>query len=130
MTTTSEGNTTSISAVGLDVAKKLLHEVVIKAVIEKIITAIPFFGLPIINPIFVFIVTQIAEKLYDQIVLVGGNIIIDLREDAKQREYEEATNILRFKLKENQDAEAIEKAKAEYKKKLGDLIRMDRPAAA
>lgn len=108
-------------------AKKLLHDVVIKAVIEQIVTAIPLLGSAFFNPIVTFIITKIATLVYKHAALLGGLFVIDLKEERKQKAYDEATIEFKNVMTRESTPEEIQKAKDEYKKRLADLVRIPKP---
>ena len=111
-------------------ARKLLYEVVLKSVMSKIVTAIPFFGLPFIYPILNFVFFKVADKIFNELADMGMLFKIDFKTEAQADAYIKATNELKevLKLPDNGENNAeIERRKEEYKKRLRDLINMRNP---
>lgn len=115
--------------------RKLLFEVALKAVIARAIAAAPFLGFAIINPVFVFLAEKLMTAVYEELSTVVNFAIVDIKVEGERRAYDEAVQRLRdiltvppihWDTEEARNA-AIEKAKAEFRARLRDLIRL--PAA-
>lgn len=103
--------------------RSIYIEQIAKAVISKIIIAVPFLGLPVINQIFTAVFYKVAKMAYDEIEELAVIFKIEFKVEGQKEEYEQATENLRNVLKfPDKTAEEIKRAKDEYKKKLRDLI--------
>ena len=114
------------------VIRGLIFDVVVKQVVMRLITLAPYLAWPVINPVFVFVVTQLISLFYDEVSKVIHLAIIDHKVEDERRQYQDALDRLEreiTKSKEQQDAKAIDEARKNAKKHLDDLIRMPgRPA--
>lgn len=108
--------------------KGLVFDTILDIVIKKIIAKVPFLGWPVINPVFTFIMGQIANLIYKELSLSVKFILIDLKTSQQVVVYEKSVTELKAKIETKNEAE-IEKAKAEFKKNLSALIRFNRVAA-
>lgn len=107
------------------IIKKLIFEVVVREVLNKILLAAPFLALPIINPLFTWGFTWVAGKIYDEMALVVSFQLIALKTDEQVRKYEAVVR----EIQAAQDKEDLdEKVREEYRKRLADLIRI-RPSS-
>jgi len=104
-----------------EIVKKLVYEVIVKAAITRLVAAIPFLNLPIVNPLTVYFLGRFAEHLYDVISLYITFQVIDFQTAHQKIEYERAVSEL-LKAQQSQNKEEQDRAKAEFKKRLGDLI--------
>lgn len=122
------GDTASSLAEAL--VKRLVYDVLVKAVIARAVTVLPFLGYPIIGPIFGYLVGRLARPLAEELIKFADNFIIDIREGAKQQAYQEAKAELLEELlrREPGDHESFEAAKEEFKRRLAELVRLDRAA--
>jgi uncharacterized membrane protein required for colicin V production len=102
----------------------ILFDVVLRATIMRIVAMIPFLGLPIINPVFAFIVGKFAGILFVEMQKAVAFKVIDLQIGAQKDAYNEAVVELKAAIEEK-NAEEVEKAKAEFKKRLQDLIHLE-----
>ncbi len=98
--------------------KDLILDVLLKKVISKIVTLFPFFGLPIIGPIFVFIMTKLAKILYEEISLIYSLLEIESKVNAQVVAFAES----RDKLEQDIDNEEL---KEDFKSKFRDLINLN-----
>ena len=105
-------------------ASRIFFEVITKAVIKKIVTAVPFLGLPVIGNLFSLIVFKLAEKFWDEAKLYGSLLKIEFKVERQRVEYEEATEKLKQTLSVD-DEEEKKKARDEYREKLRNLIVFD-----
>jgi hypothetical protein len=109
-----------------DIIKGLILDVALKAAISRAVAAIPFLALPIINPIFAYLMGVAAKYLYTEMERVVAFKIIDHKTEAEQKEYDAAAERLKNELqKPEQDRLAIDAAKEEMRKKLALLIRLN-----
>lgn len=109
-------------------AKKLLYEVVLTAVIKKLVTAVPLLGTSFFMPIVNFIVFKIADRVWEEASLMGAFLFIDFKTASQRANYEHATNELKDVLalpESEQNEEIIKQAKEEYKRRLAALVRLN-----
>lgn len=109
-----------------EVIKDLVRDVLVKAAIKKLIAVAPLFGLPVLNPLTVYLVGKLFEVIYDEVAMIIALTKIDIDVQHEKEAYEKAAEELKKKL-ETQDEESIQKAKEEFKRRLGDLIRFPVP---
>lgn len=117
------------------VIKTLIFDVAVKAAVASAISALPILGLPVIRPIFTFIVEKTASLIYKELSRFVVFSIIDIQNETDLKNYQEAVKSLEAVLEipadhydhgeegVNKKEIEIEKAKQEYKKRLADLIR-------
>jgi len=109
-----------------DVVKKLVFDVILKAAISKIIAAVPFLAWPVINPLFVYIVTKVATRLYEEMETHVQFTLIDLKTKAELEAYNKAVAELKAAhAAPIIDQKEIENAKQKFKATLGNLIRIN-----
>lgn len=115
------------------VVKRLIYEVVVKAVIAKAVAALPFLGYPVIGPIFAFFVTKFADLVYEELARVVTFAVIDFQVERERAAFEEAAGKLKDTLAtppEHYDGgpeekeKKINEQKEEFKRRLADLIRL------
>lgn len=113
------------------VIKELITEVVVKAVVKKLVTAVPFFGLPIVNPIVSFFVMKVAKILYDEMSLSLSYTMIDSKVNQQTKDYDMAVLNLKYAIDipvtsydggEVEKQTEIEFRKTEFRNKLSSLI--------
>lgn len=108
------------------VVKTLIYDVVMQAVAAGLIYEAPWLKLPFINYLFNFVMQGLADRLYQQLDRIVEFQVIAIEATHQNNEYVAAASALKDELtkpKEIQNAEALEKAKAEFKRRLADLIR-------
>lgn len=110
-----------------EIIKGLVKEALVKAVVKKLIIAAPIFGLPVLNPVTVYLIGKLFEFIYDEVALFMAITKIDMDVEEHRREYERAKEDLRIKL-ESEDEEARKKAEEEFDRRLGDLIKFPHAA--
>lgn len=113
-----------------EVIHSLIFDVALKAVLEKIVIAVPFLGYPVIRPVFALIVNKLFELLYEELSTFVQFEVIDFQNAEKNKEYQNAVQDLKDKLtipaahwpteKERQDA--IDQSKAKFKETLRNLV--------
>ena len=103
-------------------AKKLIMDVLVKKAIELAIKEAAWLTLPIINPLFVFIMNFAGKYLYKVITLEAAFIIIGKQVEHQRDRYEEAMTGLQTAIKEGKSNEEIERERLEAEKRLRDLI--------
>lgn len=109
--------------------KKLIMEVVVNNAIKAAKAAVPFLNWPVLNQLFTSLVQWTASLIYDEMAQNYALIAIDLKTESQKQEYKEAVSKLETiisKPKEEQNAEEVEKARQEFKKRLQELIHLDR----
>jgi hypothetical protein len=119
------------------IIKYLIFDVAVKAAVASAISAAPLLGIPIIRPIFTFIVEKTANLIYKELSRFVVFSIIDLKNETDLKNYQEAVRQLETILDTpaeyfdhgiegvNKKELEIEKAKEEYKKRLASLIRFN-----
>jgi hypothetical protein len=105
--------------------KSLIFDVVLGAAVNSITAAVPFLSLPVIKPLFVFVVTKIAGAIYNELERYVSFTLIDIRTNEEKRQYLAAVGELKV-VHESPTAtpEEIELAKQKFKNTLRDLIRL------
>lgn len=116
-------------ATASDVIDGIVHDVlfgvVLKAVVDKIIVAVPFLAWPVINPVFMFILTQFVTLFYNEMEKVVNFSIIDIQIGIQKQEYDNAVNQIQGVLAKPQATpEEIEKAKNDFKNSLSTIVHM------
>jgi len=114
------------------ILKKLIFEVVLKEVMKRLITQYAFLSLPVVGPIFAFMMGKLATLFYEEMARLAVFAILDVQVNAEKKALEVATSALKKLLEatpilgvsEEQKNAALEKAKEEFKKKLADLVRL------
>lgn len=114
-----------------ELATKIIHaavfDVAVKGARMAAVAEAPWLAYPVISQIFDFLLNHFAEWVFTALDNAVAFSIIDIETEAQREAYEEAVSVLRTTLNPLTgvpDADAIAKAEAEFKKRLGDLIRM------
>jgi len=105
--------------------RAIFFKEVVGTVIAKAVAAAPFLGLPVIGPIFSWIVGWLAGKFYEEAKLRGVFLAIDLNENRKAVAYERAVAEFREVLKNPLDQDEKKKAEEKYRATLRELIRIN-----
>lgn len=106
------------------VIQALLYDLGVKMVMTYLIAQVPFLGYPLIRQIVTWVVTYVAGILYkylDQFVVFS---IIDFQTQSQAQDYLASVNKLQSAITSG-DANAIEKAKSDFKTKLNTLVKFD-----
>lgn len=101
----------------------LIFDVALKAAIASVVASVPFLAWPVVNPVFIFVVTKLTEKVYDRLKLFVAFTIIDFETEAARTAYENAVAELKQVLQGAPDAGTIQKARDDFKRTLAGLIR-------
>lgn len=109
-------------AASLSGAVQIIFSIGFKAGKEAIKTKLPFLRLPLISTVFDILVDQIGDKIDEELRLNMTFLVIDIQTMREKEAFEKARDELKL-AKEKKDQDAINKAREEFKKKLGDLIR-------
>lgn len=115
-----------MSATADAILKTLIYDVVLKAVMTKIIARVPFLGFPVIVAVSSFVVTKIATAFYEELSKTVDFYIIDTRVEAQRVEYEKDLDALKTEVTkpvEQQDEAAIQRARDAVKEHLRSIIR-------
>lgn len=104
-----------------EVIHNLLFDVVLKAVMARLVQAIPFLGFPIINPLVGFLLGKLVGIFYEELSRFVSFKLIDFKTEKQKNEYNESVEVLK-KAVESQDEESIKRAKEEMRAKLRDLV--------
>lgn len=105
-----------------ELIKRALFELFMKTVVVQAITVFPFLSWPFFNPLFLYLVRKVSDKVYDQAKKEGIEIYIQLKTEKEKRQYAEAVNILRNAAGKSE--EEINAAREEFDRRLRDLIRL------
>ena len=89
---------------------------------EAIKVQVPFLRLPVISTLFNLLVDYFGDKIDEELRLNMTFFVIDIQVAKERDAFEKARDALKL-VKETKDQDAINKAREEFKKKLGDLIR-------
>lgn len=103
--------------------RDLVFEVVVKQVIARAVALAPWLAWPVINPVFVFVVSKLFGVIYDEMSLTVSFVVIDFRHAHHRAAYDRAVADLKD-AQESGNNEEIESAKAEFRSTLRDLIRV------
>ena len=94
-----------------------------KAVLARLVAAIPFLGMPIIGPIVGMLLGKVFNLIGDELILMIKFKQIDIRVGKEDAAYTEAKKKLEEELaKPRKDEAQIEAAKLELKKNFQRLI--------
>ena len=107
-----------------DDIQSILYDVVLVGVEAAAKAEVPFLALPVISQVFDFFVGQIGSLIYKQLELYVAFEIIDLQVAHEASNYKNAVDDL-HKAHESGDTDAINKARANFKSTLGNLIHYD-----
>lgn len=108
------------------IVKSIVIDVVMKAVLARIVMAIPFLGMPIIGPIFGFLLGKVFTLVAEELTKMVENKVIDIKVGGQKDKYDEAVNNLKVVVESpDKTPEQIEAAKNEFKKRLQDLISLN-----
>lgn len=110
-----------------EIIKRLILDTVLNIVIQRIVAAVPFLGLPIIGPIFVLLATKFGSMIVSELATHADFIVIDGKTDAEVRKYNDAVKELSAALEGETDAKSIADAEKDFKDRMRELISM-RPA--
>ena len=105
-----------------EIIKGLIFDVVLKALINRIILKAPYLALPVINPVFIFVMTKLTGLIYDEICSRVSLVMIDFKVESERLAYQNAVEYLKFAQVKN-DPETIKKAEQTFRDTLADLIR-------
>lgn len=103
-------------------AKKLVMDVLLEKAIALAVAEMPFLGLAVINPIFVFVMGFAAKYLYKVLSNETAMIIIGVQVGQQQHNYEAEIEDLKTAIKEGKSDEEIKKQREEAKERLRKLI--------
>lgn len=105
------------------VVKSLIFDVALNVVDSEAVAAAPWLGLPVIHPMFRFILGRFGDKIFAVLSREVDFAIIDAQVQGDKNDYKDA--LAKFKeANQSGDKDAEAKAKADLKRKLADLIRV------
>lgn len=109
-----------------DTATSLAFDAIITAVMTNIVAAVPLFGVSGLNYITKQIVTWVLKFAWMPLQNLAAFFIIDRQQEIKAEAYKEAVKELDQAIKNNPDlnSEEVKRAHEEFKKKLGELIKI------
>jgi len=102
--------------------KKLVFEVIVNLALKQLFLALPFLAIPGLSQIVTFLLSKVAWLIYDQLEQSAEFVLIDFKTNKEKEQYQKAVDELKKAL-EGQNAEQTDQAKAEFKKRLHDLIK-------
>ena len=103
--------------------KRILIRKVVSEITSKVVLAIPFFGWPIVNQIFVAIAYKYVMKFFSEADLHGISITVNFKVESQKLKYEESVkNLKKVVMDTDKTKEEVEKAKNEFENSLRDLI--------
>lgn len=102
----------------------LIYDVAVNAAIAAATAYMPWLGWPIISTLFRFFVTKFTDVFYVQLEKTMSFSIINFQTQAEQTAYDKAVNDFKA-AHATGDADAIAKAKADFKTKLASLVHSD-----
>lgn len=105
-----------------DIAKKLIFDHLVKKAISKLIISIPFFGLPVVNPVFLFIAEKLYSYLYEELKFETELLMIGIKTDHQKEKYDEAVTEFKKEISQGKSDEEMAKAQEEFKNRLRNLI--------
>ncbi len=109
------------------IVKALIYDVVLKGVAAAAVAEAPWLSLPVINQVFMFTLNRMADKIYRELDRTVAFQVIEVETDRQSDAYKKAVDALRAEItkpEEMQDAEAVARAKEEFKKRLATLIHL------
>lgn len=116
-----------------DMIKGVVFDVIVKKVIARAVTALPFLGVPPFSWVFGYAVNKIATMFYEELARRVTFALIDAQVEGQRQAYDEAVGKLKeviaappekFATEEERNA-AAEQARLEMEKRLRDLIHFD-----
>lgn len=107
-----------------EILTSIIKKKIVGVVVSKMVTALPFLGWPILNPILVYFVGKVFQYAYEELEREIKFLIIDAQAKARSENYKEIKSELERLLKEKGlDDEETKKASLEFDERLNDLIR-------
>ena len=106
------------------VIEEIIFGVVFDLVFAKMLTAVPWVGLPVVKQVVQFVLRKILQVIYNELEQEIALLVIDARVKAEVASYEAAIVALRDEMAQigMDNAEQLEKAKAEFRERLRALI--------
>ncbi len=101
--------------------EKIIFEVILEAVINSITASLPFLKLPVLNPLFNFVMRQIGEKIFSELMKNATIVFIGYQTDQQIKAYDKAAQWLR-------DHPDEKTAQENFRNTLRELIHMQLPA--
>lgn len=96
----------------------------IQAVIASAMTALPFLRLPVLKQSFSWIVNWVSQKLFQHFLDSLEQTMVEIEVEAERKAYNKAQEILKsLILTPNPNPQEVANAKAEFEKRLADLVR-------
>lgn len=107
------------------IVRSLIFDVVVKNVIKRLITAVPFLAFPGIGCLVSLVVNKLTGIVFDELSLMIEFKMIENKVGEQKDAYDKAVNDLKTILDkpvEEQKSADISLAKEELKKRLKDLV--------
>lgn len=112
---------TPVEQLAANEIKNLVLNVALKAALTSIETQAPILALPVIRQVFEFLATTLVGFVYGQLNQVVTFDIVDIHIGAEKEAYEASVQSLKAALSKG-DQSGIDQAKADFEKRLADLI--------
>ena len=105
-----------------DIVKELVFNILVKRAITKVVVSLPFLGLPVVNPVFLYIAEKLYSVLYEELKEENQLMMMGIKTAAQEREYQAAVNEFKVVIKNGGNDEQIAKARDEFKNTLHKFI--------
>lgn len=107
-----------------DLFKALVWNNLIKAALARLFLAVPFLGWGPIGVVVSWVVTKIADKLYDELEMIVNLQAIALKNEIHQREFDRASMKLHIIAREKGTASSeFKNAREHAKESLSQFVR-------
>lgn len=106
-----------------EIVKKIIYETVVKEAIERLFTAVPILGIPVVSQIISYFVYKIADLIYEQLSRTVSFSIIDGKTLNQLNDYE--VSVARLKTVDMGDEKEVENAKAQVRLAVRNLVRFE-----
>ena len=107
-----------------DQFKDLIWDMVVRALLTKLLAAVPFLAWGPLAPLVSFVITQIADKIYDLIVEYIEFSSISIRNLEHRKAFDAASVKLKILARDKGiDSEEFKKAREEQRKALSQFVR-------
>ncbi len=105
--------------------ERLIYEVAVKAATSSLVQTLPFLSLPLVNPLFVGGMEAIAAAIYAELSRIVEFNVTEFETQEQQNQFEKAVTDL-HKALSLRDKDAVQKATADFKATLRNLVRFTR----
>jgi len=115
-----------------EVADKIVHALVFDVVVEVTAQVLeadaPWLRLPVVNQVFRFTLNGLANRIYKELDRAVVFTVIDVETNSQRAAYQKAADALKTETQKpegTKDNAAIDAARAEFKKRLANLIHLN-----